>query len=128
MKIRIYCDCSVAALFVLKNGFFDHHDDRLSSNLLISWIELRFTDLIDDLRIIDALTVHYLASNLIEVIFRLHWSIGICHSVTSQSRMLRLGYRTLMFIHLIYSRVAETNARLSAFARVFVHWSSSPSS
>ena len=34
IKIRMYCDCHVAALFASKNRFIDHHDDRLSSNLL----------------------------------------------------------------------------------------------
>ena len=34
IKIRMYCDFHVAALFASKNRFIDHHDDRLSSNLL----------------------------------------------------------------------------------------------
>ena len=35
IKIRMYCDCHVAALFASKNRFIDHHDDRLSFDLLI---------------------------------------------------------------------------------------------
>ena len=51
----MYCDCHVAALFVLKNRFIDHHDDQLSSDLLIWSIEFWFVDLIDDLQISDVL-------------------------------------------------------------------------
>ena len=42
--------------------------------------------------------------------------------------MLRLGYRILTLFHLIDSLVAEVNVSLSAFARMFVYCSSSPSS
>ena len=42
--------------------------------------------------------------------------------------MLHLGYIILTLIHLNDSLVAEINVSLSAFGRVFVYWSSSPSS
>jgi len=110
IKIRMYCDYHVAALFASKN-----RSSRWS-------IEFRFIDLIDNLRLSDVLPC-------IEVIFRIHRLIGIwtyCHSVTS--RMLRLGYRILTLINLIDSLVAEINVSLSAFARTLVYCSSSPSS
>ena len=122
IKIRMYydtllCSCLVEALFVLKNRFIDHLDDRLSSDWLIRSNEFWIIYLIDDLWISDVLPC-------IEVIFRIHWLIGIwtyCHSVTS--KMLRLGYWIWMLIHLIDILVAEINVSLPAFARVFVYWS-----
>ncbi len=47
IKLRMCCDCHVAALFVLKNRFIDHRDYQLKSDLLIWSIEFRFIDLID---------------------------------------------------------------------------------